>query len=86
MSEKDGGPATNGWPIPLDRDMALLDDIAELDELIGWFASQYRYATHEREVLLATRKRLSPDQVRANLLLMRELKRLDDALIAELAK
>ena len=44
----------------LDRDMALLDDIAELDELIGWFASQYRYATHEREVLLATRKRLSP--------------------------
>ena len=64
----------------LHTDYALLKDCAELDELIGWFASQYRYATHEREVLLATRKRLSPEQVRANLAQMRELKRRDDAL------
>ena len=64
----------------LHTDYALLKDCAELDELIGWFASQYRYATNERELMLAERKRLSPNEVRANLLLMRELKRRDDAL------
>ena len=58
----------------LHTDYALLKDCAALDELIGWFASQYRYATNERELILAERKRLSPDQVRANLAQMRKLK------------
>ena len=63
----------------LHTDYALLKDCAELDELIGWFASQYRYSDPTRELVLASRRCLSPDDVRLNLAKLRELK-------AELAK
>ena len=57
----------------LHTDYALLKDCAELDELIGYFTSKYRYSEGAREHIVNLCRCMSPAGVRLSLVALREL-------------
>ncbi len=54
-------------------DPLLLDEISELDALIRQSAAHYAWPPEQLEQVMGIRRRLSPDDVRLNLALLREV-------------
>ncbi len=57
----------------LSTDPLLLDEISELDSLIRQSAQLYAWPPEQLEQVMGIRRRLSPDDVRLNLSLLRAI-------------